>query len=94
MDHFLSALKDRYGHLVEFCVGGALGRAIGLKWKAQAFMPAPMRVPNSHCTIPGAITGLTQPHSMTDTASVLSDMQSLGEGLVANVLLVDSSHLL
>ena len=82
--------------MAEFCLGGALERLVGIKWKAQAFMPGPLRVPTAHCMLPRLVSGDEEGigAAMVDTASVLSEMMDIGEGLVSDVVLLDGSSLL
>ena len=39
----LDLLDERYGHLAAFCADLLGGSAIGIKWKAAAFLPAPIK---------------------------------------------------
>ena len=40
----LHALDERYSHLAAFCADQLGGGAIGIKWRAAAFIPAPVKV--------------------------------------------------
>ncbi|WIA14624.1 hypothetical protein OEZ85_003130 [Tetradesmus obliquus] len=46
---FLNLCCERYGHLATFCAdpSGGFG-AIGIKWKPEAFLPAPLRPNHAH----------------------------------------------
>jgi hypothetical protein len=46
---FLGLCCERYGHLATFCADPAGGfAAIGIKWRAEAFLPAPLRPNHAH----------------------------------------------
>ena len=40
----LGLLDERYGHLAAFCVDRIGGASVGVRWKAAAFLPAPIKV--------------------------------------------------
>ena len=40
----LRLLEARFGHLAAFCVDGLGGAAVGVRWKAAAFLPAAVNV--------------------------------------------------
>lgn len=40
----LGLLEERYGHLAAFCVDLIGGVSVGVRWKAAAFLPAPVKV--------------------------------------------------
>jgi U3 small nucleolar RNA-associated protein 22 len=46
---FLSLCCERYGHLATFCADPSGGfAAIGIKWRPEAFVPAPLRPNHAH----------------------------------------------
>jgi U3 small nucleolar RNA-associated protein 22 len=46
---FLALCCERYGHLATFCADPAGGfPAIGIKWRPEAFLPAPLRPNHAH----------------------------------------------
>jgi U3 small nucleolar RNA-associated protein 22 len=90
-------LRGRYGHVAEFCLGGALERLVGIKWRPQAFVPGPLRVPTAHCMLPRVVAGEgggVGNGAIVDSSSVLSELMDIGEGLVSDIVLLDSSILL
>jgi U3 small nucleolar RNA-associated protein 22 len=46
---FLALCCERYGHLATFCADPSGGfSAIGIKWRPEAFLPAPLRPNHAH----------------------------------------------
>lgn len=81
----LGALEGRFGHLAAFCADAHGLPAVGVRWRPEAFAPAPLRVGVAHATLvsAGGGGGLVVPH----TAQVVAEMQQMGAGLVEAVVL-------
>lgn len=44
INHYVQLCNERYGHLATFCADSSGGfAAVGVKWKPEAFLPAPLR---------------------------------------------------
>ena len=79
---YVALLEERFGHLAVFCADAAGGYpAVGVKWLATAFVPAPVRPVVAHCVVEVA-PGLVVPN----VPQVLLEMQQLGEGLVQDAV--------
>lgn len=56
---FTTKLEERFGHLAVFCSDGLGGRAVGVKWRPDAFLPQPLaslRLATCHTAMPCATT--------------------------------------
>lgn len=88
----LDALAQRYGHLAEFgadLYGGC--RAVGVKWRSEAFLPAPISMHAAHALQPCSLTsggsGSKGPvRCVPNLLQVLAEMRQLGEGLVEDLV--------
>jgi U3 small nucleolar RNA-associated protein 22 len=98
----VTLLRARFDHLAEFCAGGVDEVVVAIKWRPAAFAPAPLRVPSAHTALPLLVStsgadgggGQRPVTTVVDAASVLHDILGIGEGLIAEVVLPESSALL
>jgi hypothetical protein len=57
VSHYLSLLRQRYGHLAELCADSSSGLpVIGLKWRPAAFLPGPLQPHLAHGQVQIAAT--------------------------------------
>lgn len=57
VNHYVQLCTERYGHLATFCADSVGGfAAVGVKWKAEAFVPAPLRPALAHGAMPISVT--------------------------------------
>lgn len=94
---FLAALEERFGHLATFCADAHGLPAVGVRWRAEAFLPAPLAASTAHATLELSLScargssaaGLVVPN----VAQAVAEMGQLGVGLVEEVLLADAELL-
>ena len=83
----VAALEERLGHCALFCVDALGGDVIGVKWRPDAWLPAPFRVAAAHTMMP-CHTAHGPPRFVTDAVAVMQDILHLGRGIVADVFLI------
>ncbi|CAD7698748.1 unnamed protein product [Ostreobium quekettii] len=89
---YIGELEGRFGRLALFCHDPHGGRVVGVKWRAEAFLPQPMDPSCSHFLIPHGVMPAGDASAdmqfVPDVMAVVEDMLALGEGLVHDVQLL------
>jgi len=78
VQHYLSVLTQRYGHMAQFCADSSSGfPAVGIKWQPSAFLPGPLRPNMAHaqmevCATASAAAGVSKSAGKGKTGSIFS----------------------
>eukprot|EP00955_Chlamydomonas_euryale_P020352 215833-Chlamydomonas_euryale.AAC.2 len=88
-------LAERYGHLADFAADAYGGRCVGVRWRAEAFLPVPPRSAAAHGVLPCVLTttaarSAAPPACVPNIVQVLAEMADIGEGLVCDVVAAPS----
>lgn len=87
---FVQQLEAQFGHLATFCADYYGGSIIGVKWRAAAFLPAPLRVSTAHTALELGLTAASGAGlSVPNLPQVLAEVAALGAGLVDDTALVE-----
>ncbi|CAG9460237.1 unnamed protein product [Pedinophyceae sp. YPF-701] len=91
-------LQHRLGHLATFgadFLGGS--RVVGVSWRPEAFVPAPVDPARAHACVPLVSGGGGESRELLvvpDAAAALAEAASIGEGLIERIAVVSSGSLL
>jgi U3 small nucleolar RNA-associated protein 22 len=87
LEKVLQALAVHFGAVARFYVDRHGGAVIGIKWQADAFVPAPFRVATAHLSRPSLSHSAGAVTVVPDVPAILHDLNSIGSGMFADVIL-------